>query len=241
MKTEPATMKSKSKPANSAEITPTAISNEGFPDGWRWVRLGDISDKVDSVKRTTQNPKAEFFYLDIGGIDNTRNKILDHKVYTWKDAPSRAQQIVRKNDILFSTVPRFAVATDDDDIIDSDFLGLTICDVLDCKLHELTPAIKTLFELGYVSTGICGNYKDVEKAFGRKEKFIRKRNVYTIFDLYDHVTATWAGYTEEDGDGYDNDLPTFNQQPLISDKTGRNDPCPCGSGKKYKKCCMDKN
>ncbi|HFC36155.1 MAG TPA: preprotein translocase subunit SecA, partial [Candidatus Moranbacteria bacterium] len=28
------------------------------------------------------------------------------------------------------------------------------------------------------------------------------------------------------------------QQPLVSDKTvGRNDPCPCGSGKKYKKCC----
>lgn len=23
-----------------------------------------------------------------------------------------------------------------------------------------------------------------------------------------------------------------------SDKTGRNDPCPCGSGKKYKKCCL---
>ncbi|HOV69219.1 MAG TPA: SEC-C metal-binding domain-containing protein [Clostridia bacterium] len=23
----------------------------------------------------------------------------------------------------------------------------------------------------------------------------------------------------------------------ISDKVGRNDPCPCGSGKKYKKCC----
>ena len=21
------------------------------------------------------------------------------------------------------------------------------------------------------------------------------------------------------------------------DKVGRNDPCPCGSGKKYKKCC----
>ena len=22
-----------------------------------------------------------------------------------------------------------------------------------------------------------------------------------------------------------------------SEKVGRNDPCPCGSGKKYKKCC----
>ncbi len=26
-------------------------------------------------------------------------------------------------------------------------------------------------------------------------------------------------------------------QPLSVTKTGRNDPCPCGSGKKYKKCC----
>ena len=24
------------------------------------------------------------------------------------------------------------------------------------------------------------------------------------------------------------------------EKTGRNDPCPCGSGKKYKKCCEAK-
>ncbi len=27
-------------------------------------------------------------------------------------------------------------------------------------------------------------------------------------------------------------------RPLAADtKPGRNDPCPCGSGKKYKKCC----
>ena len=25
--------------------------------------------------------------------------------------------------------------------------------------------------------------------------------------------------------------------PVTSQKVGRNDPCPCGSGKKYKKCC----
>lgn len=25
----------------------------------------------------------------------------------------------------------------------------------------------------------------------------------------------------------------------VSHKVGRNDPCPCGSGKKYKNCCMD--
>ncbi len=26
-------------------------------------------------------------------------------------------------------------------------------------------------------------------------------------------------------------------KPVQSVKIGRNDPCPCGSGKKYKKCC----
>ena len=27
------------------------------------------------------------------------------------------------------------------------------------------------------------------------------------------------------------------RRPVIPAKVGRNDPCPCGSGKKYKKCC----
>lgn len=30
------------------------------------------------------------------------------------------------------------------------------------------------------------------------------------------------------------------RQPAVSNKVGRNEPCPCGSGKKYKKCCIDK-
>lgn len=31
--------------------------------------------------------------------------------------------------------------------------------------------------------------------------------------------------------------PRHIQPPAKSEKVGRNDPCPCGSGKKYKKCC----
>ncbi len=30
-------------------------------------------------------------------------------------------------------------------------------------------------------------------------------------------------------------------QSIEKSRAGRNDPCPCGSGKKYKKCCLDKN
>jgi uncharacterized protein YecA (UPF0149 family) len=48
----------------------------------------------------------------------------------------------------------------------------------------------------------------------------------------------WAEEDEEADDGADvGDVI----EPYVRDgpKIGRNDPCPCGSGKKYKRCCMD--
>ncbi len=48
--------------------------------------------------------EKEFIYLDISSIDNKKNKIIDPKFFQWGNAPSRAQQIVQKGDILFSTV-----------------------------------------------------------------------------------------------------------------------------------------
>jgi len=39
---------------------------------------------------------------------------------------------------------------------------------------------------------------------------------------------------------YDDDF--YEEQLVRKDsKIGRNDPCPCGSGKKYKQCCLTKN
>ncbi|HAO21754.1 MAG: hypothetical protein BWK80_28225 [Desulfobacteraceae bacterium IS3] len=37
-------------------------------------------------------------------------------------------------------------------------------------------------------------------------------------------------------------FPPSSSQPRLAgkQKIGRNDPCPCGSGKKYKKCCLMK-
>ncbi len=35
-------------------------------------------------------------------------------------------------------------------------------------------------------------------------------------------------------------IPRSKQEDVKTIKAGRNDPCPCGSGKKYKKCCLNK-
>ncbi|MCG7850053.1 MAG: restriction endonuclease subunit S [ANME-2 cluster archaeon] len=71
---------------------------------WSIVKLGDICEKAAKIKRKEVNPDEEFIYLDIGGIDNQSNRITSHKKYQWEDAPSRAQQIVKVGDTLFSTV-----------------------------------------------------------------------------------------------------------------------------------------
>ncbi len=51
-----------------------------------------------------------------------------------------------------------------------------------------------------------------------------------------HEVSTFVresdGWKFEDGELV-GEKPTVREEP----KVGRNDPCPCGSGKKYKKCC----
>jgi SEC-C motif-containing protein len=48
-----------------------------------------------------------------------------------------------------------------------------------------------------------------------------------------------AEFRKENGQWffYDGHAPKYEQVIRKGAKIGRNDPCPCGSGKKYKKCC----
>ncbi|MDI6884184.1 MAG: SEC-C metal-binding domain-containing protein, partial [Hadesarchaea archaeon] len=79
---------------------------------------------------------------------------------------------------------------------------------------------------------------------GRKESLPLLRRLLNL-DLSEHerIEVIDAIKYIEDPEGYEREtrelveklkplLPLFSRQ-----KVGRNDPCPCGSGKKYKKCC----
>lgn len=46
-----------------------------------------------------------------------------------------------------------------------------------------------------------------------------------------------ASFARHDGQWYFVNGEQVKPQPAVSNKTGRNDPCPCGSGAKFKKCC----
>lgn len=64
-----------------------------------------------------------------------------------------------------------------------------------------------------------------------------------LYNMHD-AKAEWLYGMEEWNNIFDEEKrkhikKEFNKskQVIVGEKVGRNDPCPCGSGKKYKKCC----
>lgn len=70
-------------------------------------RVKPISDVVEqniSSARKVFGPMDVIKYVDISSIDNESNQVSGYTEYILKDAPSRAQQCIKKDDILISTV-----------------------------------------------------------------------------------------------------------------------------------------
>lgn len=86
-------------------------------------------------------------------------------------------------------------------------------------------------------------FAEAEKLLGELEKSVG-RNKDSILGLRERLDNGADVMDEEDEFGYEPwtdyefDFEQV-QQPFVrqTPKIGRNDPCPCGSGKKYKKCC----
>ena len=85
--------------------------------------------------------------------------------------------------------------------------------------------------------------KDVEEVLNRgKEKTVAdllKNSRYSLIEDTVRELEHWACFNISKKNQYQN---SSYQNPNVrtGKKIGRNNPCPCGSGKKYKKCCLNK-
>lgn len=232
--------------------------------------LGELkaSESIESIfKVLSQSGEyLEFYFGDFttSGLWEPVYKIVNHDLNSCKHFVMKpgidtyaktlfsdiAEQVVhhqpeRRTEVLnwFKDIIHFLLNSKiEDNVIDSDMIGLLICNVIDIEGKDLLPGIELLFEKGVVSTGICGKLDEVKDAFERPDNYCKKKDILPIAKRYDEIINTWAGYTEDEE--YNTHIDEYNE-PVIAPvrtetKTGRNDPCPCGSGKKYKKCCLIK-
>jgi type I restriction enzyme S subunit len=77
--------------------------NNGLHQGWESTTIGEVILPYETAQ-PNKEPNKEYQYIDIGSIDNTNHTITNPKTFLGKDAPSRARRIVKKGDVLFSTV-----------------------------------------------------------------------------------------------------------------------------------------
>ena len=73
---------------------------KGYPER----RIGDVIDK--NIKRVSKvfDKDDDIQYLDISSIDNVSKVVTSLTPYVLRDAPSRAQYVLEKGDIMYSTV-----------------------------------------------------------------------------------------------------------------------------------------
>lgn len=103
--------------------------------------------------------------------------------------------------------------------------GLIVAELVGLKAVEAMPAIRAAFAEAVLDWSVCGDLEDVELGMGLRTQ-------------RDTPRPNYHQGQEASEDDYEDDEPLVEQVIRAEPKIGRNDPCPCGSGKKYKKCCM---
>lgn len=125
-------------------------------------------------------------------------------------------------------------------------------------LEELRPLVAKAFERGSISDSLTEMKHfdaDLAKSLAHPDgSSWLSDEEFTLFGDTVEELSTWYGFSEEyyrererSEEKWDEDAapgagfePFMPGMPVVNPlrHVGRNDPCPCGSGKKYKKCCL---
>lgn len=106
--------------------------------------------------------------------------------------------------------------------------GHMIAQLVRLRAGEAIDAIRKAFHEQRVDMTVGGDLEDIEMDLGLRTERSTPRPNYQQLAMQ-----------EDDDDGeWEAEEPAIAQVIRTEPKIGRNDVCPCGSSKKYKKCCM---
>ncbi len=106
---------------------------------WKWMTLGEVCEKTKNIKWKEISPMQEYQYIDLSSVDRETSSITETQKITKDNAPSRAQQIVCKDDVIFGTTrPTLKRICFIPDIYDNQICSTGFC-VLRAKLTIINP------------------------------------------------------------------------------------------------------
>jgi hypothetical protein len=206
-----------------------------FMTGSLWEPIYRMGDKqLDLLKD---------FVLSPGIYTYARTEVCSTVIQIAHHQPDRKEEICAWFDDLLNIISQ---KIEKEDYVDISFSSLAVSDAVELHEQSMLPVIEVLFKQGYVDDLIYRSLDEIAEEIAAPPRPEDKRELMNIYDRYQQVVTTWAGYTEDDEESEDelwDDVKTGSGQAVEAHtpKIGRNDPCPCGSGKKYKKCCLNLN
>jgi hypothetical protein len=116
-------------------------------------------------------------------------------------------------------------------------------------LVELKPLVEQAFQLGYISPSWL-SFKhfegDLQRAIEHPARLPWQPDAeFEPFGDTIEELSGWSGFEPDDDESVERDEAAWQPEPPNVPAVnpfkgiGRNDPCPCGSGKKFKKCCLN--
>lgn len=123
---------------------------------------------------------------------------------------------------------------DDTSLFDTYVFSSIVGDLIEAGGREQFPLIEQCYASGLVLEYHSYKWQEVKiNLVGEKKDYLKKEIFADIDQFYDYWEKKWNRAAD-----HHQKSPDAPAQPDIAKpKTGRNEPCPCGSGKKYKKCC----
>lgn len=192
-----------------------------------------------------------FYFAFVGeaALEPLINALLDQENNAWLQAGAAESisEIAQKHPQLRDkAIAAFEMALDSSKD-DHETISAIVVALLDIKATELYPQIEEAFRYGRVDEFIV-QLADVQEHFGMEVTALRPGE-----DEFSEDDSGWdPEFSMEDweaakadvlagrGEEYPGraNVATPPQMPYVGEaKPGRNEPCSCGSGKKYKKCC----
>jgi len=222
--------------------------NEDFLEFWFGDLLSEALWEPLYYLANKQTGRLKSFVFEPGNTTSSR-ALVSNVVYQ-----IACQQPDRRDEVIswYRDVLNFFInAKTEDNVIDTDTISLMIGDVVDLGAECLLPEINALFRLGYVDVMICGDPGYVDHEIRNSTMDEDADLLMDIYERYEFIVSTWYSYNRDEDEPHrrenlsagfpeDDDLPDIYNEPFVrkEKKTGRNEPCPCGSGKKYKNCCL---
>ncbi len=142
-------------------------------------------------------------------------------------------EIVKKHpdakDEFANILIEYINSTDDDET----HIGFAISAMTKCDGDKHIDFIREVFKTKKVDVGVVGDTEDVEIILGFRERRATNRKKSELQKKLGKLLESPENFDRLFGSA-------SNTLQYIKPNIKRNDPCPCGSGKKYKKCCLNK-